>query len=233
MNKNWISYWTKKNIWSSSNIWKKNSEIYYNEIKKIFFFKTKINILDIGCGTGELIENLANQTTKVYGADVSDIYIKICKKKFKENNKIIIKKFKNNYKKLYQIDKKFSFIFCNSVVQYFSDENEIIELVKSVKKISNKGTKFLISDIMDIKEKKNLFKFVLYSFLRGYFLILVKQYFILMINPKYRVLEAKYKLLHVDTHKLANKLNPLAKKISVIDIPLTINVNRKHLLVEF
>ena len=86
---------------------------------------------------------------------------------------------------------------------------------------------------MDIKEKKNLFKFVLYSFLRGYFLILVKQYFILMINPKYRVLEAKYKLLHVDTHKLANKLNPLAKKISVIDIPLTINVNRKHLLVEF
>ena len=39
-------------------------------------------------------------------------------------------------------------IFCNSVVQYFSSEKEIIELAKSVKKVSIKGTKFLISDII-------------------------------------------------------------------------------------
>ena len=233
MSRNWINYWTKKNIWGSSNIWKKNSDIYFREIVKNFLIDDKMNILDIGCGTGELIENFNKKVNWIYRVDVSDIYIKICKKKFLDNNKIVIKKFHKNYKKLYQLKKKFSFIFCNSVVQYFSNENEIIELVKSVKKVSRKGTFFLISDVMDVKEKKNLFKFILYSLLRGYFFLLVKQFYALRRNPKYRLLEAKYKLLHVDIHKLAKKLKPLSKKVKVIDFPFTINVNRKHILIKF
>tara|TARA_B100000795_G_C22674536_1_gene389265 strand:+ start:59 stop:760 length:702 start_codon:yes stop_codon:yes gene_type:complete len=233
MSKNWINYWTKKNIWGSSNIWKKNSDIYYKEVKKNLSISSNMTILDIGCGTGELIENLTKQKNKIYGVDVSEIYIKTCKKKFQKNKRIVIKKFENNYKKLYQIDKKFSLIFCNSVVQYFSNEDEIIELVKSAKRVSSKGTKFLISDIMEIKDKKNIFKFIFYSLVRGYFFSLIKQYFTLILNPKYRVLEAKYKLLHVDVDRLAKKIKKISKKVKVIDLPLTINVNRKHILIEF
>lgn len=146
---------------------------------------------------------------------------------------IFIKLYKDNYKNLYKMNKKFSFIFCNSVVQYFSNKNEIIELVKAVKKTSIKGTKFLISDIMDIKEKKNLFRFIFYSFLRGYFFSLIKHYFILILNPEYRKLEIKYKLLRVDTHKIIKEIKPLCKKVKIIYTPLTINVNRKHILIEF
>tara|TARA_B100000767_G_C19374288_1_gene373213 strand:- start:53 stop:418 length:366 start_codon:yes stop_codon:yes gene_type:complete len=121
------------------------------------------------------------------------------------------------------------------VIQYFSNENEneIIELVKSVKKVSRKGTIFLILDVIDVKEKKNLFKFIFYSLLRGYFFLLVKQLYVLRRNPKYRLLEAKYKFLHVDIHKLAKKLKPFSKKVKVIDFPFIINVNRKHILIKF
>ena len=69
---------------------------------------------------------------------------------------------------------------------------------------------------MDVKEKKNLFKFIFYSLLRGYFFLLIKQLYVLRLNPKYRLLEAKYKLLHVDIYKLAKKLKPLSKKVKGI-----------------
>ena len=232
MSKKWIKYWSKKNIWGSSHIWKKNSFTLYNNIKKYLSVNDK-NILDLGCGTGELIEYLSIDAKSVCGVDVSDIYIKICKKKFLKNKKVIIKKFKNNYNNIYKMNRKFSIIFCNSVVQYFSNEDEIIKLVKSVKKVSEKNTKFIISDIMVKNQKKNLVKLLFYSIFRGYFLTLINQYFILVLNSKYRKLEVEYNLLEIDINKLIKKIKPLTKKIKIIDYPLTINTNRKHLLIEF
>lgn len=232
MSKDWINYWSKKNIWGKSYIWKKNSLVLFNNIK-IFFSITDMDILDIGCGTGELIENLMIEANSVCGVDISDDYLKTCKKKFKQNKKVRIKSFKNNYSNLYKMNQKFDVIFCNSVVQYFSSEKEIIELAKSVKKVSIKGTKFLISDIMDLNDKKNLFRFIFYSIVRGYFFSLIKQYIILLFNPKYRKLENKYKLLKIDTKKIVRKLKLISKNIKIIDYPLTINVNRKHILIEF
>ena len=234
MSNNWINYWSKKNIWSPSSIWIKNSNIFSKEVIRNFSINKNIDILDIGCGTGDFIEKLNPYVNEIYGVDISNVYIKICKKKFNIKYKnIFIKLYKDNYKNLYKMNKKFSFIFCNSVVQYFSNKNEIIELVKAVKKTSIKGSKFLISDIMDIKEKKNLFRFIFYSFLRGYFFSLIKHYFILILNPEYRKLEIKYKLLRVDTHKIIKEIKPLCKKVKIIYTPLTINVNRKHILIEF
>ena len=232
MSKKWIKYWSKKNIWGSSHIWKKNSFILYSSIKKHISIKDK-NVLDLGCGTGELIEYISTEANIVCGVDVSDIYIKICKKKFLKNKKIMIKKFKNNYANLYKMNQKFSIIFCNSVVQYFSDETEIIKLVKAVKKISEKNAKFIISDIMVKNQKKNLVKLIFYSFVRGYFITLINQYFTLLLNSKYRKLEVEYNLLEIDINKLIKEIKPLTKKVRVIDYPLTINTNRKHLLIEF
>ena len=232
MSDNWINYWSKKNIWSSSPLWQKNSIILYNFSQKKFSLKNK-KILDIGCGSGELIENILNDTKYISGVDISKNYVSICKKKFSQYKNIKINLFKKNYKSLNKLNKKFDIIFCNSVVQYFTNENQIIDLIRSVKKVSTKGTKFLISDIMDKNENKNYIKFILYSFVRGYFLSLMYQAIILFLNPKYRNLENDYKLLEIDTKKIKKKINKLCKKSVIIEEPITINVNRKHLLIEF
>ena len=102
MSKNWINYWSKKNIWGQSYIWKKNSFIMFSNIKT-FLSIDDVDILDIGCGTGELIENLISKANSICGVDISEDYIKICKKKFKQNKKIVIKPFKNNYANLYYL----------------------------------------------------------------------------------------------------------------------------------
>ncbi len=232
MSDNWINYWSKKNVWSSSPLWNKNSIILYKFSQNKFSLKNK-KILDIGCGSGELIENILNDTKYISGVDISKNYVSICKKKFNQYKNIKINLFKKNYKSLNKLNKKFDVIFCNSVVQYFVNENQVIDLVKSVKKVSKKGTKFLISDIMDKNENKNYIKFIFYSLMRGYFLSLIYQAMILFLNPKYRKLEEDYKLLAIDTKKIKNKINKLCKKSTIIKEPITINVNRKHLLIEF
>jgi len=232
MSNNWKNYWSKKNIWGSSNIWKKNSQILSENFKKIYSIKNK-NILDIGCGTGELIENFVGDANKIYGVDISKDYIKTCKDKFKNKKKVRIILFKNNYNNLYKTKNKFDLMFCNSVIQYFTNEDEIIELVKAVKRVSKKGSKFLISDIMDINEKKNLIKFIYFSVVRGYLYPLLKQFVILIFKPKYRELENKYKLLKIDINKTVKKIRPLSNSSRIIDDPLTINVNRKHILIKF
>ena len=204
MSNNWINYWSGNNIWSSSSIWKKNSKILSLNLNKIVKIKNK-SILDIGCGTGELIDNFIPEAKKIYGVDISSNYIKTCKLKFKNQKKVVIKLFKSNFKKLNKLNQKFDIIVCNSVIQYFSYESQIIELVKIVKKVSKKGSIFLISDIMDINDKKNYLKLLYYSIIRGYLFLLLKQYLILLINPKYRRLEKKYKLLRIDSKKVAKK----------------------------
>ena len=63
MSNNWKNYWSKKNIWGSSSIWKKNSQVLSTNFKKIASINAK-DILDIGCGTGELIENFIHNIAK-------------------------------------------------------------------------------------------------------------------------------------------------------------------------
>lgn len=48
----------------------------------------KTNVLDIGCGVGDLIELLATRGANVFGIDISTEAIKIAKARFKSNNKI-------------------------------------------------------------------------------------------------------------------------------------------------
>ena len=48
----------------------------------------------------------------------------------------------------------FSIIIANSVVQYYGSQEEIMNLVKSVKKIAVKNAYFLIADIHVIDDKK-------------------------------------------------------------------------------
>lgn len=232
MSNKWINYWSKKNIWSSSKLWKKNSIILFNYSNKKFFLKNK-KILDIGCGSGELIENILKISNNICGVDISNNYVSTCIKKFAQYKDIQIYLFKKNYDELFKLNKKFDIIFCNSVIQYFSNENQVINLIKSVKKVSKRGTKFLISDIMDKNDKKDYIKFFSYSILRGYFFSLIFQGVVLFFNPKYRKLENEYQLLEVDIKRIKKKIDKLCKKVVILNQPITVNVNRKHLLIEF
>ena len=57
----------------------------------------KMNILDIGCGNGDIAEKISKKVNQVFCADISKEYVKICKKRFKKNKNNHVKLIKENY----------------------------------------------------------------------------------------------------------------------------------------
>ena len=111
---------------------------------------------------------------------------------------------------------------------------EIIDLVKSVKKIAMKDALFLISDIVVTNDKiKKYGKLIYNSISNGYFVPLMKISLRLIVDMKYSNFQKKQPCLIVNINKLIEDLSVFAKNITIVNENLTVNPDRKHLLVQF
>ena len=121
-----------------------------------------------------------------------------------------------------------------SIVQYYKSQSEILDLVKSVKQISMKKAQFLISDIVVSNDKITKYpKLIYHSLLEGYFFSLFNLSLKLILDKKYSNVERKQPILIVNLERLINDLFVLARKVTIIDQILTVNPDRKHLLIQF
>ena len=194
MKKNlWLDYWDKKNIWTNSYLWKKNSKIFYKNTTKIFKYNKKMNILDIGCGNGDIAEKISKKVNQVFCVDISKEYVKICKKRFKKNKNIHVKLIKGNYTNLSFLKKKnFSIVLCNSVVQYYNSQKEIIDFIRAFSKPYNGAYTFLNGKkvrIYNAKQKKTKTKF--HPFQNGMIFKIEKQKFYVASKQHEIVIEKK------------------------------------------
>jgi len=232
-NNNWLNYWDKKNIWTKSYLWKKNNEIFFKKTLDIFNYSKNDKILDIGCGNGDFCEKVSNKVNQIYCLDVSREYINICKKRFANNQNVRVLKIDKQYTDLSFVKGvNFSIIIANSVVQYYRSQNEVVDLVKSVKSIASKDAQFLISDIEVINRKKSFLKLIYNSLINRYFFSLIKTGLDLVINKEYSNISKQQPLLLIDINKLIDELSSFVKEVKIINNNLTINVNRKHLLIK-
>ena len=232
-NNNWLNYWDKKNIWTKSYLWKKNNEIFFKKTLDIFNYSKNDKILDIGCGNGDFCEKVSNKVNQIYCLDVSREYINICKKRFANNQNVRVLKIDKQYTDLSFVKGvNFSIIIANSVVQYYRSQNEVVDLVKSVKSIASKDAQFLISDIEVINRKKSFLKLIYNSLINRYFFSLIKTGLDLVINKEYSNISKHPPLLLIDINKLIDELSSFVKEVKIINNNLTINVNRKHLLIK-
>ena len=107
-------------------------------------------------------------------------------------------------------------------------------MVKSVKKIASNNSYFLISDIEIEKNKKKSYLQLIYnSVINGYFISLIKVGLKLFINKEYINSTKRQPLLFVNLDKLIKDLSFFVNKVTVINKNLTINIDRKHLLIKF
>ena len=231
---NWLNYWDKKNIWTESELWKKNNEIFFQKTSNIFKYNNNQTVLDIGCGNGDFAYKISSKVDQVYCLETSQEYVNICKNKFSNRNNVKVLKLSDNYTDLSFIKNiKFSIIVANSVVQHYRSQQEIVDLVKSVKKISSNNAQFLISD-MEVSNKKitTYIKLIYNSIINGYFTSLVKMGLKLATNNKYSKTKKNLQVLFIDPDKLINDLSSFVKEVTEIKEHITVNVNRKHLLIK-
>ena len=227
----WIEYWGKPRGFMIENM-RKNREIFLKNSTKFLHFTKKDVVLDIGCGVGLIEEFIKDKVKEVHCLEVSYYNLCVLKKKFGKSKNIHIWKLnKENYTDLSFLGrKKFAIVLLISVVQYFRDVGDLIRLINEVKKVCTKGL-FLITDI---KTKEGLFADalgVLKTGLREKYLIRSLTTLILGYLTEYRQVLKHQGLLVISEAKLKEIVRELKLNANIIKTPLSIDSERRHLLV--
>ena len=94
---------------------------WYQYLKHILYYydKKPVNIMELGCGTGNMMKYFSNEVNNVYGIDKSEDMLAIAQNKFQENNNV--KLFNTDMSQKIKYD---SFDFVYSI---FDSMNYILE----------------------------------------------------------------------------------------------------------
>ena len=140
-----LDYW---NLRAGKKILKCTNDINLesNEIK-IFLsiIKKKKNVLDIGCGEGELLRNLKKKNKcNCYGIDFSQKLIKIAKQKSKNINYYCMDM--NKIKDEFKAKIKFDYIITKRSIQNLTSWTEQKKFINQLKFFSGPKTKILLME---------------------------------------------------------------------------------------
>ena len=140
-----LEYWNlragKKILKCTNDINLENNEI------SIFLsiIKNKKNVLDIGCGDGELLRNLKKKNKcNCYGIDFSQNLIREAKKRSKNINYYCIDM--NKIKKEFKVKKKFDYIITKRSIQNLTSWNDQKKFINQLKFFSSPKTKILLME---------------------------------------------------------------------------------------
>ena len=115
---------------------------YYNNLKKLYrdLIPPKSSVLDVGCGTGDILINLEPRCG--LGIDISQEMIKIAQSKYKDkpNVKFLAGAIKQLIDSL--PSKNFEYIYMADVIEHLEDVSSTIQ---SINQIANFNTKVIIS----------------------------------------------------------------------------------------
>ena len=133
-------------------------------------------------------------------------------------------------------DRTFDKIICFSVVQYYRNEDELIRLIDEVRKFMHKGSKFLIGDIaLKSSPGKAAWSSMKKAYQDGY---LLKQLAFLSraVRSNYQMALKQQGFLEFTEPDLKRLVDHVAAtrpvKVQLLDIPLALKENRRHILIE-
>lgn len=104
--------------------------------------KPKSRVLDLGCGTGNLLTILSkNKSLKLHGMDLSESMLKVAISKLKDKVKVkkgsvrsLLELYRTNY---------FDYIFISDAFHHMPNHRKVVE---DVRKLLKRGGKLIISD---------------------------------------------------------------------------------------
>jgi ubiquinone/menaquinone biosynthesis C-methylase UbiE len=231
----WIEWWKKENVVRPVT-WFNNMEIFITASDSLLHYNSEDTILDIGCGPGYLAAFLKDRVKEINCLDTSDRYLDVCRQRFAGYRNIFCYKLaEDNYTDLsFLRGQQFSIIVCQSVVQYYKEMGEVENLVKQVQRIASPGARFLISDIPTSSSLTTHVYGLFKGAVRGNRLLEIsKMLFQTIASPKHRTAYLSAGLLTFSDAQLKELIDKLNLDADVLSARLTVNENRRHLLVRF
>lgn len=140
---------------TSGKSFNKNSWIEYVEYVSdtVKINKGKKSVLEIGCGSGaflKVLSDIVNDKLNIYGMDYSDSFINIAKNIMKNGNFYCEEAIKID--NLFT-DKKFDFIFSNSVFHYFPNKEYAFNVIKKSYNLLLTEGDLVLLDLNDINNR--------------------------------------------------------------------------------
>lgn len=127
--------------------------LQYRDLNSLMYKKLRIvdsyinggeTLLDIGVGIGELIELEKQKFRKIYGIDADEESVKICRKRFENDENIyIIDGNINDLENLFE-DRKFDYITCLDVLEHIKIE-ECKKALNNIYNLLKDGGKFIFT----------------------------------------------------------------------------------------
>lgn len=231
---NWVDYWETESIFKDAN-WRKNMAIFIRSTEPLLKYTMQDIILDIGCGPGYLAEFLKNRVKEIHCLDTSERYLHICRKKFARDQNVFIYKLNSKNYTDFSIfkPKKFSIIICLSVIQYYKSIIDVEKLIEEVRRIALPGSKFLIADIQTNAGTFSDVWGILKTAFKEKFLFEALLFLLRARTSSYHKIRSSEGLLILPVEKLKELIDKLNLNAEILDTRLTLNANRRHLLVKF
>lgn len=144
------------NYESLNNEYADRDSLQYRKLQIIDSYIPKgIRLLDIGAGTGELINLEAHKFNEIYGIDVDSESIRICQQRVKNNTNIhIFETDLKNYDHIFG-DKKFDCITCLDVLEHVT-LTECKSILRTIYDLTNRSGLFIFT-APGIFEKARIF----------------------------------------------------------------------------
>jgi cyclopropane fatty-acyl-phospholipid synthase-like methyltransferase len=240
MNKNlnrsnvWLDFWKTENI-TRDIIRQCNMKMFVESTENILNYEKDDIVMDIGSGPGTIVHFLKDRVKEIHCLDISDKYLDMCRKNFQMGNQVFPHKLdESNYTDLsFLKEKKFSKIICLSVIQYYQNLHEVEKLITEVKNLAQDGAKMLIADIPVNDDKLSDIWGILSIALKNGFLWEAVWYLIRHKFSDYYSIRKEAGILIYPEHLLKDIINRLQLNAEILDIHMTTNIRRKHLLINF
>ena len=133
-----FDFWAKTYDWSILKPW-----LFYLQKKATGYvdINKKINVLDVGCGTGDTLRILSkNSRAKLYGIDLSENMLERARKKLGTRAVLNLGdadklQFRNNF---------FDYVICTEAFHHFPEPNLTF---KEMKRVLKKGGRLILTDV--------------------------------------------------------------------------------------
>lgn len=232
----WLDFWKEETIFAPED-WSKSLEVFTRSLSSILTFEPRDTVLDVGCGPGYFARFLQGKVKEFHGLDISERYVETCREAFRDQANFHFTTLGSDYLDFSILgNRTFEKIICFSVVQYYRDQDELIRLIDEVRKFMHIGSKFLIGDIaLKTSPGKAAWSSLKKGWQDGY---LLKQLAFLSraVRSNYQMALKQQGFLEFTEPELKKLVERVTEtrsvRVQLLDIPLALKENRRHLLIE-